>query len=149
MNKIKYEGTFMDSLKKKVQAVVSGKQLYSILNNTKWEELQSRVLNALPFPPPYQAKYVLEDTPEPNTFDSDVWYWGDWEEGLLPFYSVEWIRVRPRYLKHKGMLVKDEVIDITDDFRTLLIKLKIPHKEENSSFYIYGYIADTSSLITG
>lgn len=138
----------MDSFKKKVQAVVAEKQLCSIMNNTKWEELQSGVLIGLRFPPPYQVKLVLEDTPEPKTFDSDVWYLGDWVEGLLPFYSIEWIRVRPRYLKHKGLLVKDEVVNITDDFRILLQNLKIPYKEENKSFYIYGYISDTDSLIT-
>jgi hypothetical protein len=139
----------MDSFRQKVQAVIAEKQLCSIMNNTKWEELQSGVLNVLPFPPPYQAKYVLEDTPEPKSFNSDVWYLGDWVEGLLPFYSVEWIRVRPRYLKNRGLLVKDEVIDITNDFRILLQNHKIPHKEENNSFHIYGYIADTNSLITG
>jgi hypothetical protein len=139
----------MNNLKKKIQAVIGEKQLCSIMNNTKWEELQSGVLNTLPFPPPYQAKYVLEESLEPKYFDSDVWYLGDWVEGLSPFYAVEWIRVRPRYLRHKGILLKGEVVDITDNFRILLQNLKIPHKEENNSFYIYGYISDTDLLITG
>ncbi|MFT9850228.1 DUF6678 family protein [Aneurinibacillus sp. REN35] len=138
----------MKTLKQKVQVVIEEKQLCSIMNNTKWGKLQHEVLHTLPFTPPFQAKYVLEDTPEPEVFDSDVWYWGDWIEGLLPFYSVEWIRVRPRYLKHQGMLVEPEVIDITEDFRSLLDNLNVPYKEESNSFYIYGYISNTDSLIT-
>lgn len=91
--------SFYGLIEEKVLDVVSEKQLCSIMNNTKWEKLQSGVLNTLPFPPPFQVKYVLEDTPIPATFENDMWYWGDWE-GLFPFYSVEWIRVRPRYLPH-------------------------------------------------
>ncbi|MFS0880192.1 DUF6678 family protein [Metabacillus niabensis] len=136
----------MESLKKKVQAIIIEKQLCSIMNNTKWEKLQSGVLNRLPFTPPYQIKYILQEKPEPVTFDNDVWYLGDWIEGLFPFYAIEWIKVRPRYVKHKGRLVDDEVIDITEQFRELLHNLHIPYKEENNAFYIYGYAASTELI---
>jgi len=136
----------MESFKKKVQAIVTEKQLCSIMNNTKWEKLQSGVLNRLPFTPPYQVKYVLQEKPEPITFDNDVWYLGDWIEGLFPFYSIEWIKVRPRYIKHHGRLVDGEVIDITEQFRELLHNFHIPYKEENNAFYIYGYAESTESL---
>lgn len=135
----------MSSLKKKIQAVVYEKQLSSILNNTKWEKLQNGVLTTLPFPPPFQAKYVLEEKPVPETFDEDVWYLGDWIEGLLPFYSVEWIRVRPRCVKHRGRLIKPDLIDITEDFRTLLTNIQIPYIEKDNSFFIYGYASTTDS----
>ncbi len=131
-----------DAYKKKVIKTTMEKQLHPIMNNNKWEKLQNGVLKLLPFPPPFQAKYVLEEAPIPNNFDIDVWYWGDWTEGLTPFYSIEWIKVRPRYLKHKGMLVKDEVIDITNEFLILLNSLKIPFRRDNNAFYIYGYISN-------
>lgn len=136
----------MESFIKKVQAIVTEKQLCSIMNNTKWEKLQSGVLKQLPFTPPYQVKYILQEKPEPVTFDNDVWYLGDWIEGLFPFYSIEWIKVRPRYVKNKGRLVDGEVIDITDQFRELLHNLHIPYKEENNVFFIYGYATSTEFI---
>ncbi|WP_025028241.1 DUF6678 family protein [Caldalkalibacillus mannanilyticus] len=138
----------MESLKKNIQSVLSEKQLHPIMNNTKWKELQSAVINTLPFPPPYQVKYVLEETPEPISFDNDVWYFGDWNEGLSLFYSVEWIRVRPRYLKHRGVLIDDELIDITVEFLRVLHHLNIPYIEESNSYYIFGYTSNTDKLFS-
>lgn len=46
------------------------------MNDTKWGNLQSDVLNKLPFTPPYQAKYVLDDILYPENFENDVWYLG-------------------------------------------------------------------------
>ena len=50
----------------------------------------------LPFHPAYQVKYILENTPRPEKIEDVLWYLGDWDYGLRPFYIVEWIRVRPR-----------------------------------------------------
>lgn len=138
-----------DIFKAKVIQVVSERQLASIMNNTKWEELQTAVLNTLPFPPPYQAKYVLEDVPYPNEFEDDVWYMGDWIEGLMPFFHIEWIRVRARRVVKKGMLIQPEVTDITEEFIRILKDYSIPYYRDNQSIYIYGYISGTDKLITG
>ncbi|WP_144511009.1 DUF6678 family protein [Bacillus sp. FJAT-22090] len=132
--------------KLRVIKTVAEKNLVSIMNDTKWRELQDAVINNLLFPPPYQAKYLLEDILHPEEFESDVWYWGDWKEGIEPFYHVEWIRVRPKYLKHRGRLVSPELIDITDDFIKLLKELSIPYQLDDDTYYIYGYISDTSIL---
>lgn len=137
----------VDTFKEKVMNAVSERQLASIMNNTKWRELQSAVLNTLPFPPPFQAKYVLEDAPSPNEFEDDVWYVGDWIEGLMPFYHVEWINVRPRHLVSKGRLVQPEVIDITEKFIGILNEHSIPYYRDSKSIYIYGYISKTDKLI--
>ncbi|MBO9128529.1 DUF6678 family protein [Bacillus sp. 165] len=136
----------MDPLKIKINSRISQKNLHPIMNNTKWEKLQKAIINDFPIPPPFQVKYVLEDNPVPESFEGDVWYLGDWKEGILPFYSVEWIRVKPRYLKHKRRLIDDEVIDFTKGFRTLLQELKIPYVEKNNDFYIYGYISNTDLI---
>lgn len=132
--------------KARVMKAVTERNLVSIMNDTKWRELQGAVISSLLFPPPYQGKYLLEDSLHPDEFETDVSYWGDWKEGIVPFYRVEWIRVRPRYLKHRGHLVSPEVIDITDDFVKLLKELSIPYRLENDTYYIYGYIVDTSIL---
>lgn len=132
--------------KARVMKTVAERNLVSVMNDTKWRELQGAVINTLLFPPPYQAKYLLEDRLYPEEFETDVSYWGDWIEGIVPFYSVEWIRIRPRYLKHRGRLVSPEVIDITDDFVKLLKELSIPYRLENDTYIIYGYVVDTSIL---
>lgn len=132
--------------KARVMKTLAERNLVSVMNDTKWRELQDAVINTLLFPPPYQAKYLLEGRLYPEEFETDVSYWGDWIEGIVPFYSVEWIRVRPRYLKHRGRLVSPEVIDITDEFVKLLKELSIPYRLENDTYIIYGYVADTSIL---
>ncbi|OMD69920.1 hypothetical protein BSK48_16480 [Paenibacillus odorifer] len=140
---------YEQDFKKRVHEVIKQKQLCSVMNDTKWGNLQSDVLNKLPFTPPYQAKYVLDDIPYPENFENDVWYLGDWIEGLSPFFSVEWIRVRPRYQKHKGNLLPPELIDISKEFLSILHELRIPYREENNTFFIYGYISNTDSLFKG
>lgn len=132
--------------KRKVMEAIAERNLVSIMNNTKWRELQDAVINTLLFPPPYQCKYLLEEILHPEEFETDVWYWGDWHEGIEPFYNVEWIRVRPRYLKHRGRLVSPELMDITDDFVNILKSLSIPYRLDNDTYYIYGYLLDTSIL---
>lgn len=131
--------------RKKVHRCVIERQLSSVMNDTKWSNLQSAVLSNLPFPPPFQAKYILGDSPYPEEFDKDVWYFGDWIEGIEPFYSVEWIRVRPRYQRHQGNLIPPEVIDITNEFIDILIQNKVPFINMNDSIYIYGYISSTGN----
>ncbi|MEK4237878.1 DUF6678 family protein [Paenibacillus sp. FSL H7-0714] len=44
--------------KKRVHEVITQKQLCSVMNDTKWGNLQSDVINKLPFTPPYQAKLL-------------------------------------------------------------------------------------------
>jgi hypothetical protein len=62
-------------------------------------------MQALPFPPPYQIKDIHSDKPCPAEFSEDVWYLGNWEdECLMPFFQIEWICVRPRYIKQLGRL---------------------------------------------
>jgi hypothetical protein len=75
----------------------------------------------------------------PEDFDQDIWYWGNWLEGLEPFYTVEWIRVRPRYTK-KSSETREVVIDITDQFIQILQYLNILYVAKQQSVYIYGYV---------
>ncbi|MBD3922935.1 hypothetical protein H8B09_29780 [Paenibacillus sp. PR3] len=132
-----------DRYKAKVMNAVKERQLTSIMNKTKWKELQTAVLKILPFPPPFQAKYVLVESTSPNEFEEDVWYVGDWVEGLMPFYDVEWIRVRPRRIVNIGRLISPEVIDITEEFIGILKEYSIPYHCSSDSIYIYGYTAQT------
>lgn len=125
--------------KGKIMKLVCERQLYSIMNDTKWNELFSAV-NDLKFPPPFQMKLIHKSTPEPEKFDIDVWYLGDWSVDSWPlFFSIEWICVRPRYTKYRGRLVEDEVIDETQEFISILQRYSIPFEEDKGVIMIYGY----------
>ena len=97
-------------------------------------------------------KAICEEEKPLHRFDEDVSYWGDWglEEPYLskylssdmhatPFYAVEWVKVRPRYKKHRGQLIADEIIDETTEFVSILEKYNIPYEEFNGAYIIYGY----------
>lgn len=120
--------------------------LVSVMNNTKWKALATALKTELPFPPAYQRKDILIDAPEPEEFEEDVWWHGDWTEGILPFVSIEWVRIRPLYLKHRAKLLNPEIIDEEEDLLKVLTKLRIPFKRGSDSIWIYGYTSNTSQL---
>lgn len=116
----------LDEHKNEVKLALAKKGLGSYMNDTKWRELLAEI-DKLPFPPPYQRKDILRSEPEPTHFDSDVWYLGDWEEGIYPFFSIEWIRIRPRYLKHVAQ------------FERALQSIGQVYEKDHDSIWIYGY----------
>jgi hypothetical protein len=130
-------------LKEKVQKTVAEKRLCSVMNDTKWLELQDAVYE-LPFLPPNIVKCVTYDDEYPigQLLDAPT-YIGDWssfwEEGLPEFFTIEWMRVRPRHGKHRGRLVDPEILDETREFEAILKRLHIPHEEQDGTFTIYGY----------
>ena len=134
---------YISDLRQQVHEIVSKRQLTSIMDDTKWLELQ-RAVEDLPFPPPYIVKCVTDKNDfSIGMLDEIPTYVGDWssyyEEGLPPFFTIEWIKVCPRYGKHKGRLVDKEVLDETSQFVEILDKYFIPYEEDNKMFIIYGY----------
>ncbi|SFD01760.1 DUF6678 family protein [Clostridium uliginosum] len=136
-SKIKFD---LEKYKKKVANVVEQKKMFSVMNQTKWKELRNAMINDLPFPPPYICKDILFDDLKLPAFDKDVTYIGNWDyEMLYPFVGIQWIKIRPRYLKHRGRLIDGELIDETEEFISVLKRYSIPYEEENRVFTIYGY----------
>jgi hypothetical protein len=133
----------MNTFQKKILAEVERRQLTSMMNTTKWAKLVHAVAEELPFPPPYQRKDVLKTTPEPEHFDTDVWYHGDWHEGILPYASIEWVRIRPRYVQSKGRLLPHEVVDEEKQFVEILQRYRIPYRHNGDSYWIYGYMSNS------
>ena len=128
----------LKKLKKKVMSLVEQKNMISIMNDTKWNELRESV-KELPFLPPYEIKFIT-DTDSPKPFDKDVCFTGNWDdEMLLPFFNIEWIQVRPRYIRERGFLIDGELLDETDMFINILEKYSIPYEEQSGTFIIYGY----------
>lgn len=124
--------------KREVKAELTRRGLGSFMNDMKWQALIGEI-NKLPFPPPYQRKDVMRAEPEPGTFDSDVWYLGDWAEGVHPLFSIEWIRIRPRHLKRVGRLLPEAVVDCGAAFEQALQALGQHYEKRDESIWIYGY----------
>ncbi len=137
-----------EKYRRKILSVIEQRGLCSMMNSTKWTELKKGV-SELPFSPPFVIKGVDEEEAEYHQFDKDVYYGGDWGLYLdnylggdiyaTPFYAVEWIKIRPRILKHQGNLIPCTIIDETDQFLNILIKYNIPYNENNGVFTVYGY----------
>ncbi len=71
-------------------------------------------------------------------------YLGDWREALsfddrVHGAAIEWMKIRPRYLKHRGKLLPPELVDASAEFEEILDKYHIPYEEENGTYCIYGY----------
>ena len=121
-----------NNLKDKVFRIVCKRNLCSYMNDTKWSELVLAVTTEMPFPPPYNIKYITQECAEITKIETeDVIYWGDWSEENFPqeyYFNIEWLKVRPRYLKYRGRLIAPEVIDESRKF-----------EEKDGLYCIYGY----------
>ena len=105
--------------------------------------------NELPFAPPFQFKAVLKTLPEPEQFETDVDYWGDWsDESLSPLFGVEWLRIRPRYLRHRGRLIAPEVQSVESEFLAILHRYHIPYRQDGDSIWIYGYASPSCPMLS-
>lgn len=136
----------MKDMKEKVRKIVQQRNLCSYMNATKWNELRSAMLNEMPFQPPFIIKYLDTECVEEADFQSDVYYLGDWYyafaiEGAYfdASFAVEWVKVRPRYLRRCGALIEPEMISAEDIFVALLKKYSIPFEENDGVYCIYGY----------
>lgn len=54
-------------------------------------------------------------------------------------FAVEWIKIRPRYLKRRGRLIEPEIIYAEKEFAEILAKYSIPFEEIDGAYYVYGY----------
>ncbi len=108
------------------------------LTTADWKRLRALLYDALPFPPPFQRKDISGREPEPSTFDKDVRYHGDYGEGLDPLNTIEWIRIRPRYLRTRGQRVPPEVIDCEAELKELLAREGFDFVTEADCIVLYG-----------
>ena len=144
--RLKTHSEYILALRKDIHRIINQRELSSVMNDTKWLELQ-REVESLPFYPPLIVKCLTapDDYPIGELVDAPR-YLGDWssfwQEGLPPFINIEWIRVRPRHGKYRGRLVPDEILDETEEFLSIMDKLSIPYEEDSEdsgTFIIYGY----------
>lgn len=132
----------MDKQKKKVLNIIQERNLFGLMNHTKWRELQNAMTQEMSFPPPYVLKSINETESELHEFKEDVTWIGDWGDEAMcwgDYYLIEWIKIRPRYLEHQGKLIPKKVIDETEQLNFILEKYSIPYEEDNGVYIIYGY----------
>jgi hypothetical protein len=127
----------------KVRRAIEERGLTSHMNDTKWRKLCEAVAEELPFPPPYQAKLLVSDGPEPAELEPSPSHYGDWavtpESSMGVF--IEWLRVAPRISVHVGGLMAPRVQDCSEALRHLLKRMNIPFNERDGFFIIYGHTA--------
>ena len=130
---------------KELQAIEE-RQLTSVMNETRWKRLNRALSEALCYAPPYQIKYLGEDTLFPSESLSEYeLLWGEWEDIWMEssLQSIEWIRLRPKVLIYKGAIVDPDVCDMTDEIIFILTKERIPFIQDNKTIQIFGYVLDT------
>ncbi len=134
-----------EHLKKQAFNIVRKRSLCSYMNDTKWNELRNAMLYEMPFPPAYVVKTLFENKcPEEKSLLKPTYY-GDWYEGFAygeyfnGGFAIEWLKINPRFLKHRGCLIKPEVIDASHDLENILEKYNIPYEKQNYIYCIYGY----------
>jgi len=107
------------------------------MDTNQIEVLINSIKAELPFTPPFQYKKFDED-PFPLTFSENVNYLGDWSAHCLhPFTEIEWLCVRPQYLKSVGRLVPPKVVSCEAEFINLLQNLKVPFQSQGDTIFIY------------
>lgn len=132
----------MDKQKKKVLNVIQERNLYGLMNNTKWKELQNAMTQEMSFPPPYVLKTITEIENEQHDFTEEVTWLGDWGDEAMcwgDYYLIEWVKIRPRYLQYQANLILEKMIDETNQLESILDKYSIPYEEEHGVYIIHGY----------
>lgn len=131
--------------------IIIQRNLTSYMNNTKWREFRTAMLEEMPFCPPYDYK-TLFDGSDYNKRDSvqhliknegPCSFCSFDEESFffLNYKAIEWMKIRPRFFTQEcGRLVKKEVwYDCEKEFVEILRKYQIPYEVENGVYTIYGY----------
>lgn len=130
---------------KKIREIIHQRQLVSFMNDSKWIQFLHEV-EQLEFEPAFIAKRVTEltDIENEQRFCSKTpHYLGNWQpfyqEAMSIFMDIEYLLVQPFLAKYQGKLINDIVIDLSDEFKTILIQLNIPYVMEQQCFKILAY----------
>jgi hypothetical protein len=97
--------------------------LWSVMNDTKWEELVSAMRSLADFTPRYRQKHVR--SPEPASWDREWFY------HLRPFSVVEWVDIDPG--PHVAKIEKT------------LREIHVPFSREGPYLRVWGYVRPGTS----
>lgn len=131
--------------KRKAFRIVQQRQLCSCMNDTKWRELRRAMGYEMPFPPPFILKTLFDREMQQPEGMQDAFYPGDWEDAFaygadqFDGIAIEWIRIHPRLLEHRGRLIPPRLLDASDRLECLLQTYHIPFEKQGVDYVIYGY----------
>ncbi len=142
-----YIATRYAELRQETARIIEREQLVSVMNDTKWLQLQIAVLSIPDFRPAYRAEYLLDETRQSPVFETAPTYEGCWdfiyeddEFGFPPFFSIRWVSIHPRLAIHRGRLIEPEIIDRCDLMTDILRQNRIPYTTvDEHTFLIEGY----------
>ena len=124
----------------KIRLIVEERELYSLMNNTKWKELITAIKEKIPNIPIKYKTLFEEDTP--------AYYWtmaGDEHFEHLNMTSVEWFKIscEIKEIENRERLIEDKIIiyDKKVEIYEILERFHIPYEydEMENAFIIYGY----------
>ncbi|WP_173496573.1 DUF6678 family protein [Shewanella sp. ISTPL2] len=113
---------------------VNERQLSSVMNKTKWCELEKALNGSEDFIPYVRYKLIYDENP--NADFTAVW----WHELLEIAETIEWLEIDPFKREWLGRLVADRVTDFSDVVSAQLTQYSIPYSIENGMFRIWGYL---------
>lgn len=118
---------------------VNEHQLSSVMNKTKWCELEKALNGSEDFIPYVRYKLIYDENL--NAGFTAVW----WHELLEIAETIEWLEVNPFKREWLGRLVADRVTDFSDVVSAQLAQYSIPYSIENGMFRIWGYLRRNES----
>ncbi|MFC1609731.1 DUF6678 family protein [Myxococcota bacterium] len=120
----------------RLQRYIEREQLVSVMNDTKWRELQVVITEELSFRPRYRVKCLR---------GADDFYWDtDWHTHLPTFKEIEWLEIDPICKERQGRLVPDIATDKSAELESLLQSVSIPFERRDGLIRVYGYHRPTT-----
>lgn len=114
----------------RLERYIRREQLVSVMNNTKWRELQTAMAGVRPAQPQYVVKDLQSTKPTRER---------DWTYHLGLYKSIEWVDIDPVYRERRGALLPDLEHDMTEQVIGLLRERSIPYELGPEYIRIYGY----------
>ncbi len=115
--------------------IIQDRQLYSVMNNTKWYNLFSE-LNEIEESIRFRVKSIDNDYFPENKID----FTGELQQINREFISIEHLDIDPYIKVNRGELMKPLINDLSSRIINILEALKINYKKEDSYIRIYGYL---------
>ena len=111
---------------------INKRSLISVMNNSKWAKLANALMNLEKMEPFVRIKDIYED--EPSGFSLFDWTFSEYNPARL-----EWVDINPIQKVHRGRLISDLEVDVTELVLNAILSTKIPYSKEESYFRIWGY----------
>ena len=119
---------------KRVLAHLQREGMVSLMNDTKWRELATRLEAVARGELPVRVKFVLDEAP--FGFAPQDWDWfkrGDAE-------VVEWIEIDPIVATFRGRRVPDHLEDFTAEVVDALRSVGVPYSSEGRGFTVWAHV---------